>query len=95
MPTVDSARIPQPILPEHKAWIDLYHFAWKIASRNIRQLRGRWHMDAAFHCARLASADAPAAVTIRSDADLTVRIRCGARQADLLATAGEKVKASL
>ncbi len=41
-------QLPQPLLGRHPEWVDLYHFAWKLAARNIRKSRGRWHMDAAW-----------------------------------------------
>ena len=45
---VEVSKLPQPVLGAHSEWVDLYHFAWRLAARNIRKSRGRWHMDAAW-----------------------------------------------
>jgi len=45
---IDLSLLPQPILSAHPKWIELHHFAWRIAARNVLFSRGRWHMDAAW-----------------------------------------------
>ena len=56
MPTktspINLSLLPQPFLSAHPEWVELYEFAWRVAARNVRFSRGRWHMDAAWDAAR-------------------------------------------
>jgi len=45
---IDLSLLPQPFLSAHPEWVDLHHFCWRIAAKNVRFSRGRWHMDAAW-----------------------------------------------
>ena len=45
---VDLSQLPQPVLSDHPEWVDLYHFAWRLAAQHIRVSMGRRHMDAAW-----------------------------------------------
>ena len=45
---IDLSKLPQPVLGEHAEWVELWDLAWRVASRNIRESRGRRHMDAAW-----------------------------------------------
>lgn len=49
---VNQSLLPQPILADHPEWVDLHHFAWRIAARNVRFSRGRFHLDAAWDASR-------------------------------------------
>lgn len=51
-PAVDRTQLPQPILPEHPEWIELYDFAWDLAARHVRTSRGKPHLDTAWDRSR-------------------------------------------
>lgn len=42
---IDFSRLPQPVLPAHPEWRQLWEFAWREAARHVRVSRGRRHMD--------------------------------------------------
>ncbi len=52
MRPVDFSRLPQPVAAAHPEWIELYHFAWRLAADHIRERQGRPYMDAAWDPAR-------------------------------------------
>jgi len=45
---LDASRLPRPILGDHPEWVELHDFAWQVAARNVKQSRGRWHLDTAW-----------------------------------------------
>ncbi|MHB0939552.1 MAG: MGH1-like glycoside hydrolase domain-containing protein [Armatimonadota bacterium] len=49
---IDLSILPRPFLSAHPEWVELHDFCWRIAAKNVRFSRGRWHMDAAWDPAR-------------------------------------------
>jgi glycogen debranching enzyme len=48
MSAIDFNRLPQPFAADHPGWIEIYDFAWRLASSHIRTRNGRAYMDAAW-----------------------------------------------